>query len=422
LINFYVVELQMNDKKWRRRWKRWVSVEPVRPGIYELRSGGFLIRARITDCRTGRRTTILRAAHGSLREAEQLRAQAAVEARTQVAVKAPPRRLFSEFAASHYERKVIRGDLRSAKSRERWDVTLRLHVIPALGMYYCHDLRFADIETWKDTLAQRINTGALGPRTANGWLSILRVVTKAMTAELELPRDPSAGVQNFDVSTSHTYTDEAPNALTAEQTQKFLATMRQLHPNHYAMTLLGFATGLRPSSLRPLRRCDPESDVLWADGILLVRRSHVAGQEIMATTKTKRHQRIHLPPEVMDVLREHVASLPDGARTECGLLFPSVLGALRTHSALDKPFAQIAQAIGLPFHFTPRGMRRTFQDLCRAAEVKDVVTRSISGHATETMQRHYSTVQAEEQRQSIGQVISLVGFRSARLTGEPAAL
>ena len=45
--------------------------------------------------------------------------------------------------------------------------------------------------------------------------------------------------------------------------------------------------------------------------------------------------------------------------------------------------------------------------LARQAEVKDVVTRAISGHATEQMQRHYSTVNAAEMEQSIGRVISL---------------
>jgi hypothetical protein len=43
-------------------------------------------------------------------------------------------------------------------------------------------------------------------------------------------------------------------------------------------------------------------------------------------------------------------------------------------------------------------MPRTFQDLCRAAQVGVLVTRSISGHATEAMKRHYSTVAPEEQR------------------------
>ncbi len=45
--------------------------------------------------------------------------------------------------------------------------------------------------------------------------------------------------------------------------------------------------------------------------------------------------------------------------------------------------------------------------------MKDVVTRAISGHATEQMQRHYSTVNAEEVEASIGKVISLAKAREA---------
>jgi len=56
-------------------------------------------------------------------------------------------------------------------------------------------------------------------------------------------------------------------------------------------------------------------------------------------------------------------------------------------------------------------MRRTFQDLARTTEMRDIVTRSISGHATETMQRRYSTVGAEEQRASIAKVVDLAGVR-----------
>lgn len=37
------------------------------------------------------------------------------------------------------------------------------------------------------------------------------------------------------------------------------------------MTFLGFATGLRPSSLRPLRRTGPTPDVLWDQGVFGVR-------------------------------------------------------------------------------------------------------------------------------------------------------
>jgi hypothetical protein len=59
-------------------------------------------------------------------------------------------------------------------------------------------------------------------------------------------------------------------------------------------------------------------------------------------------------------------------------------------------------------------MRRTFQDLARAAEIRDVVMRSISGHATEEMQRRYSTVSPVEQQKSLARVLRLMDFRNAK--------
>ena len=64
-------------------------------------------------------------------------------------------------------------------------------------------------------------------------------------------------------------------------------------------------------------------------------------------------------------------------------------------------------------------MRRAFQDLARAAEVRDVVTRSISGHATEATQRRYSTVSATEQRTSLARVLRLMGLRKASHPATP---
>ena len=120
---------------------------------------------------------------------------------------------------------------------------------------------------------------------------------------------------------------------------------------HYAMTYLGFATGLRPSLLRPLRRTGPTPDVLWDEGVVLVRRSHTLGDEVMNTTKTKLRQRITVPPEVMDVLRWHVdtqLTTPEQKASE--LLFPAEDGGFRSVSFLKKAFATVAQLIGLKKH------------------------------------------------------------------------
>jgi len=52
---------------------------------------------------------------------------------------------------------------------------------------------------------------------------------------------------------------------------------------------------------------------------------------------------------------------------------------------LDKPFKAIATFLELGYHLSPRAMRRSVQDLARAASVSDIVTRAISGHHTEPM-------------------------------------
>jgi hypothetical protein len=71
-------------------------------------------------------------------------------------------------------------------------------------------------------------------------------------------------------------------------------------------------------------------------------------------------------------------------------------------------FEQLGTLLKLGYEVTetPKCMRRTYQDLCRAANVADIVTRSISGHATEDMQRHYSTVSADEMRAGLAAVIA----------------
>lgn len=48
-------------------------------------------------------------------------------------------------------------------------------------------------------------------------------------------------------------------------------------------------------------------------------------------------------------------------------------------------------------------------DLARAAEVQSLVTRSISGHLTQRMQDHHSSVSGDEQRHALARVVDLAG-------------
>ena len=419
----------MKTEKWVMRWRSWIAPKPSRPGVWRRKEGGFLVRGRVVDARTGKmrevRMTLLDLGDAGLAYEElQRELRKAKEGRVEEPAK---KTCFRSYAVSLLERKIAAGEIKSAKTRERWGYILKVHLLPAFGSMDIEDLRRADVEDWKakhaplhrkpprgDDAKPERKLRKYAPQTVNGWLAVLRVILNTAVAELELDRNPVAGVSDFDTSEWATYTEEEPNSLTPDEVPAFLMTMRREHPQHFAFVALGIATGLRPSSLRPLRRTGATPDVLWDDGgAVLIRRSHTRRSEVMETTKTGIRQKIALPPEMMDILRWHVAQLPDGPMKKSDLLFPSNTGGLRSASCLDKPFDAVAKAMALSKAITPRSMRRTFQDLARAAEVKDIVTRAVSGHATETMQRHYSTVRQDEIRSGLAKVIDLAGFKQA---------
>lgn len=406
----------MTEKKWVQKARYWIAAKPSKPGVWRLKEGGYLVRARYTDPRTNKKKELLKVLDVADAAVAYRWLQEEIE-KMRSGPPGPTRSLpsWGDYAVSLLERKVQEGKIQSAHTREVWGSTLKLHLIPAFGKFRVDEIRRSDVIAWKASIGKKIKVGDYSPHTANDWLTILAVVTNAAFDEFEIDRrSPTAGIDKFDTSSHPAYTDEEPNSLTADEAKAFLAAARKLYPQHFAMIALGFATGLRPSSLRPLRRSGPTPDVLWEEGVLLVRRSHTRGTEVMEKTKTGRRQRLTLPTDLVDILRWHVETLPDeGPMHESELLFPSETGRYRAPSVLDKPFRVIRKEIGLRKRLTARGMRRTFQDLARAAEVRDVVTRAVSGHATETMQRHYSTVNADEMREGLARVVSLAGFREA---------
>jgi integrase len=404
----------MTETKWVLRWRSWIAPRPSKPGVWKRKEGGFLCRARAVEARTGKLKEVKFTTQvPDAMEAFTLLQDEIRRVREGASQPKPWVTTFSAFAASLFEDKVKAGDIKSASGRVKWAMVLEHHLIPAFGTFLVDQMRHADVAAWRVRMAEKINAGTYSPHTANTWLNVMRVIVKAAVMQFELPRNPMDGIRDFDTS-EHVYTEEEPNSLTVEEMPRFLAKMRELCPQHFAFVCLGFFLGHRPSTLRPLRRSGATPDVILDEGLLLIRQSHSEGDEVMATTKTKTRQRITLPPVLVDVLRWHLAtqlSTPEQKASE--LLFPAEDGGFRSRSALKKPFVAVATAIGLKKHVSPKAMRRTFQDLARAAQVKDIVTRAISGHATETMQHHYSTVAADEKQRAIAKVINLAGVRKA---------
>lgn len=419
-----------NEKAWIKRWKNWVRPTKL-PGVWERKEGGYLVRKRVVEKATGKMHEIKKV----LPNADQATAykwlQDAAEHARHGDVAAPkPKMRFSAYAVSLLERKVAQREIRSAKSRQNWGPVLKFLIdgvheegkvsVRGLGEFFIDQLHADHLEGWREDVAKRITAGEMSPHTANTRMTVLKIIMKAAKREFRLPRLATEDLRRFDTSEHDTFTDEEPNSLTLEEVPVFLARLRELYPQHYAMAYVGFALGLRPSSLRPLRRTGPTPDVLWDENILLVRRSQTVGEEVMNTTKTKKKQRTHVPAALMDVLRWHVETqLSTPEMQESELLFPNINGGFRAPTVLNKPFAEVSSEIGLGKKFTQKGMRRTFQDLARGAGLREEVQKKICGHITDEMKERYSTVAQGEQREAIGKLLVLMGRGPSSESGAP---
>ena len=416
----------------RENWKMvrgsCVSMKSVLPGVWKRKEGGHVVRGRVISLRTGKMSELWKVLPDSTAaEALQWLEQERERLRSGERQAAESRTPFASYAVSLLDKKIRARDIKSEAGIRKWKICLERILRSSLAELFIEKMRPRDFSDWRDECARHIDEGKYAPVTMNTDLAVLRVIMTAAKVELGLAANPAEGLVPFDTSQHPTYTFEEPNSLTVDELRAFLANMQRLFPQHYAMTFLGFATGKRPSTTRPLRRRGATPDVLWDTGVLLFRRSNTFGQKVMEGVKTGGEERVRLPDELLAVLRWHVETqLKAPEQQSSDLLFPAVHGGFRTRNVLDKPFQTVARSMGLKKRLTPRGMRRTFQDLCRAAQVGDLVTRSISGHATEAMQRHYSTVSLEEQRRGLSNVIQLlrpqpIASPSGEGTGEALA-
>jgi hypothetical protein len=100
---------------------------------------------------------------------------------------------FANFVVSLLEKKLAVGEIRSAKSREKWGWMLEQHLIPRFGRLYVTELRRQDVDDYRTDLARLVRRGDISPRTANDRLSLLRTVVNEAVVDFAWSATPFTG-------------------------------------------------------------------------------------------------------------------------------------------------------------------------------------------------------------------------------------
>jgi hypothetical protein len=176
--------MSKTKEKWKLTRGSWTSIDPVLPGVWRRKEGGHVVRARVTNPRTGKRIELWKvlpdlsaaeALHWLEQECEKVRTETRVE---------PSKTRFATYAVSLLERKIRARDIRSEAGIRKWQTCLQHLFRSPLAELFIEKMRAQDFADWRDACASMIAAGRYSPVTMNTDLSVLRVIMT--TARIEL--------------------------------------------------------------------------------------------------------------------------------------------------------------------------------------------------------------------------------------------
>ena len=257
---------------------------------------------------------------------------------------------------------------------------------------------------WLNGASKKTNPKTSKPydaHTAFGWWKVLRTMVRDAVEQLGLPRDPTRRIILPEL------TPKGGNALTIEKLAKLLAVVRERYPQHFAYVATRGSTGMRACHVSALQWPDIDEQA----GVIRVVRKQVEGVVGEVSRKKRVPKEFPLEPELATILREHRQRLLEtqAPGLDSGWVFPSVrTGKLRGSTSMVKAWKVCLKVAGITERFTPHGLRRTFNDMLRRAKVDPVIAKALTGHVTEQMREHYSTVGLDEKRAAVASVLRLL--------------
>ncbi len=238
--------------------------------------------------------------------------------------------------------------------------------------------------------------------TIGGCVAVLRQISRFAVANRIITFDFTAGITTKGYKKR--YTVDEPNSLTVEQLRAFLAYAKEHEPAFYVPLFVMACTGLRVGELLGLKW----DDVDVGGKHIMIRRTNSRGYIGDPKTHAGR-RRVAMPDGLCDVLQTYRASLvaEQHPGLHKGWVFPQANGSHFRSNPLNIPVRRIAQEIGLPFRFTPHGLRRTFNSMLRHTAPDRVVMDTL-GHADIAMTAHYTTIYDHEKLAASTNVLELV--------------
>lgn len=385
------------------------------PGVWIVGENEYRVRGKATSPKTGKVREVDRVLSPTTKPAASSAAEAA-QARAQLlSEEDEPTR--QRYRVEHYATLWLDGVLKMLQpsTADRYSSTIDLHIVPTLGDHFVDAVTHRDVLTWR-------NNQDAAPSTVNSRLRVLKTMFAAATIELNLPRDPTLGVEAL--PEDNDLDEDDGRLLEPAELAAFVDTARALvkglpdsEGNVVTISPMWFAalatlayTAMRAGEGTALQWPDIE------DARIRVQRAQWRG--LSKVTKGKRRRSVPLVEPLAVILREHrqwlIATQHPGLAS--GWVFPaaSVRKERRDGSwppvstgSLRKPLLAVLKAIDLQGRITTHGLRRTWNNILRQVAAGEVV-RSITGHVTEVMTEHYSHIGHDEKAQAATRALSLV--------------
>lgn len=371
------------------------GTETRAPGIFQIKPGLFRLYARRKDPRkSGKGNAKERLFEGTFQDAKRARAQLVLDLETKV--EETEKKAKETFAVAAKSWLKLKEPALSAATARGYADALDLHLIPALGDIYIHEL------TRQDTMrmVNGLKAKRLAYDTIKGKVRVLHNLWGDLRIDDETLKDIT---HKISIGTKKQADPDDDNSLTPVELDRFLAAW--IGHRDEAMINVLADSGQR---FCHVSACE-WSDFDASNGRIKMMRSQTR-QVVAATNVIKRTPGyVPLTPETVLLLHQHRERLmreshPGLAR---GLMFPGATGKYKTPASLHKSWIRAIARAGITRPFSVHGLRNTTNDAIMKLSGGETA-RQMIGHAGREMTLHYSTIRYEDK------VIALAKFRAAR--------